>query len=1783
MGDDFTLADLNSDPVINMLGISTLNLTLFTPDNITILRNVIDSLGLGLGSESYYGTCDDLQAYSTVKITLRSPIDGIGNLLWLNKPGQVIAKDLLSYTASMALTKEYPTRARYFRFVYTSLDATVDSFVDMSLNIETLYKGAASTINVGDSKGQGSVGVVEGSYQTHYSDQSGASGRSIYTTLGDLSGNSLAYTEAAAGAGGSRDKSLFISLRDSDNKALTGTTEHNLYVHPSDAMGHNQASTGMVLDACSSGVALYLTGADGAGHTWSTTRVQPNIVEATSRREQNAVCVIMTDASGQPITRDNPIHVSMTTDSKGIATVDIQNGVTQNFVSYGGFAAAYVTIFNLFTYNNGPNTIWTKVYNMSLGMIRPSDLQPLDSTKQLDLSAYDRWIVCNVATPPGQSRDLSFPKGLALPNGMFIRSSVEHSYASSHGPGSDVLFVNANVYTDANVTFFIIVNINDVPNYLTIINVNDQRSLALSPLESDAIVWFLLQESGILVTPINGQYWSPYYNNTYQYIPLELYDVKHNDSYFGLKENGALYNIGNPNIAVNLESTQSLPSSRRFGAGSDSGSGLTKVLKPFILTGNSLVAVTIPALYRHANPEQRAPAMQYIRNSDNQYLTLTRGALSLTKNQSSAYPWQILPDYTLVCVFNGLQYALIMADTLLYSTPYRPGDADTYFKYAAETIIYPGATAWSVASDYPTCYISDTLTPETFTRQPTGVAVTSFDDRRVRVQTSNSSGPYLTVVDNALALTESSLLSYVWTITTNDVLCAVDGGELSAIVCNTEAPMTPLLVEPYNPNNASTYYTVSGPILRSHDNYIQYNTNPTWSSALQATLPVHFSNADETTTAVSSQYFNIRQTNGNVLGNYLTLVDVSGQVTLSSTRDPGGAFVWTSYGNNIVAGLTANKAYAITYNPNSNSGVGTVYAEPYTRDRVGRYYKWNGSSTGTLYCASVNNFVTYDGIYAKTRPAPASETFRLVPVDSSYTTIRKVNYNIEASLDKFLTTSSGYLNTDLSINANVWNILSNDVIVTVQGNYMWPMIYNRDSSMIKGEVYNPANVNKYCTRHYDTSLLTASVGAVKMVFSVDGSATFIPSGVGANHSVAFVPCNVGTTVNVTSILTPGDSPDTHKYVICGINNDNTKYVKKGPEREVPPHPGKGHCGHHQVLPTGHLGTMLGNKLHVFTDDNTKVTVRPYSPSDDMTTCYSYKDHTNGGETFKALVKGTGDKIISLDDDPDDLKPVAPSSGTKDKSSITTQTDNGNYMYIVDGARGSVGIFLYWTIIDNKYIGLATQESNAYVWTVLPGLNIIVAKGMGVNYGIRANASSGANLEVEVLDINTPELYVRYDVNNTPQQITNIFLSEITEDANLYLALSQSTVTWIARGSLGAYNAVTQFIGCPHIETNIREIKGTLRYRKQYATIVGGGLALTYRPRYAYNAIILYNDVVVLNNGINDVLYALVFNNNRSAIMTEVFNPLNVESYYKYEYEYEALYSNEQYISFEGGVVQRVAEAPPHTYFVETEFKAAVASPPYHTISYNNDAFLYVNASGYVDTTKDYGQVYVWQVLPNDVVVCITNNSDMWALLVSGPSPPVCRPYNPDDVGEYYLFSEMSDNYGLLQRNNHYINISSTGIVSQQTTNEHARIRLQTSPYVTSQLQTGYLTVILLNWPYIENGIYRNITAPVYLGYSLGKLHLSTNPTTWYMLPNMVIVNSITSAEAIIDGNLEPGLAAYDIDQEGIYFSMMQNIIALGDRCLTYYSLIKGELTGAVRVGYTDYSENKIIKFAALKL
>jgi hypothetical protein len=428
---------------------------------------------------SFTGQWEDIKDYTSAIITLQSPMDGSATLQWAHTSGRsfptsdtdIIASETFRYDGvdvSTAVTKQFDHRARWFRIKYENETEGIGTkFNDLSFNLQTLYKKAATELKiVDDCANIVSVNVGDNNKNSLYTmltDASGAAlrttndsatGEALYTHLADSSGYSLATTETQAANG----ESLFVALRDGSNNAFSSTgadvTHNALYIRPGDSCGNAQASTYDVSGASTAGVALYAALADSCGNKISTTN-------QLSGDNANALYVHLATKNGKSVTKDNPLPVVNTQDSTGALAFDVSYGITESFIapqSYFKNPDDPINIYNLFVYNDSPVTIWVKIYDVCESMLSHVGLdQPLGadvtesqlSTSLNDVSnggAFDTSanLKYNLTVPGGRSRDLTLPGGTTFDHGLYVRATTQYKADSVQGPGENAVFFNGS-------------------------------------------------------------------------------------------------------------------------------------------------------------------------------------------------------------------------------------------------------------------------------------------------------------------------------------------------------------------------------------------------------------------------------------------------------------------------------------------------------------------------------------------------------------------------------------------------------------------------------------------------------------------------------------------------------------------------------------------------------------------------------------------------------------------------------------------------------------------------------------------------------------------------------------------------------------------------------------------------------------------------------------------------------------------------------------------------------------------------------------------------------------------------------------------------------------------------------------------------------------------------------------------------------------------------------------------------------------------------------------------
>lgn len=428
----------------------------------------------------FIGQWENTQDYTSAVLTFSAPVDGSGVIEWAHTDGRrlpsnsdIVASERFTYNSSTAVTKQWDHRARWFRVRYDHVGAApTASFSDMSFNLQTLYKRAPTELKiVDDSANIVSVnsGAQGNSLLTVLTDACGqllrttngaqTSGNALYTHLADGSGVSLATTVTAA-----NNESLFVALRDASNVGFDSTGElaanNALFVRPGDGSGNAQASTFMVKDAHSAGVALYGALADNCGFQITTTNTAGGATTG-----HNALYVHLADSNGQSIYNSNPLPVVNTAETVGALAYDVSFGITEDFIfpapDMSSSNASKINLYNIFVYNESPVTVWLKVYDVSYqDVVGRQLLGPLFGTNAanttaslnaLDSNNGSAALKYNLTVQAGRARDLTLPGGATFNNGVMVRATTQFSKYSTQGPGADMVFLNGT-YTLENRT-----------------------------------------------------------------------------------------------------------------------------------------------------------------------------------------------------------------------------------------------------------------------------------------------------------------------------------------------------------------------------------------------------------------------------------------------------------------------------------------------------------------------------------------------------------------------------------------------------------------------------------------------------------------------------------------------------------------------------------------------------------------------------------------------------------------------------------------------------------------------------------------------------------------------------------------------------------------------------------------------------------------------------------------------------------------------------------------------------------------------------------------------------------------------------------------------------------------------------------------------------------------------------------------------------------------------------------------------------------------------------------
>ena len=394
---------------------------------------------------SFNGRWEDVQQYTSAKILILSPLPGQATLKWANgRRGRIptnddilVTQDVCYTNLSQPLLIERDHQARWFKLDYATEEGT---YVDPSLNIDTLFKTAPSRIKLVDDNPDAIVPITASGVHVLLTDMSGdavqstaagTEGTALFTTFTDSSGAPLATV-----SGENLGRSLAVALRDNNNVNLS-TLENRLLsdvnalsTQFTDACGHSQGGGREVLNADTSGISLFLS----TEVDTTVTYAQKTMVSG-KRPASNALYVHFVDACGLGFTRSNPLHVREISSSESLSYFDISYAITSTRASLG--KEGVTLLKTLYCYNDGPNTTWLRVYDSSLR----NGVQTTDPD-QASL------VKLNIPILAGQYNDLVFPKGCEFATGVVFQASVDQQYTSVINPGDHQIFV-AGTYTGA--------------------------------------------------------------------------------------------------------------------------------------------------------------------------------------------------------------------------------------------------------------------------------------------------------------------------------------------------------------------------------------------------------------------------------------------------------------------------------------------------------------------------------------------------------------------------------------------------------------------------------------------------------------------------------------------------------------------------------------------------------------------------------------------------------------------------------------------------------------------------------------------------------------------------------------------------------------------------------------------------------------------------------------------------------------------------------------------------------------------------------------------------------------------------------------------------------------------------------------------------------------------------------------------------------------------------------------------------------------------------------------
>ena len=212
-------------------------------------------------------------------------------------------------------------------------------------------------------------------------------------------------------------------------------TGHNaVYVVNTDVSGHPQAGTDIITSNLGDGVAMYYALADNSGISISSTNVSDGDPD-------NAMYVTLANGN-VGVTTDNPLNVAVQESTKpGLMFHYSISGYPYSNPLLGNNS---LRITHLGATNDSPIPLWLKIYDMSSGYFNDNSA----ATLGIDASAFtlkDK-LVYNLAVPPMDYRDIEFPKGLAINDGLYLATSTTHAYDSYGTIGAAQMYVQGQYF-----------------------------------------------------------------------------------------------------------------------------------------------------------------------------------------------------------------------------------------------------------------------------------------------------------------------------------------------------------------------------------------------------------------------------------------------------------------------------------------------------------------------------------------------------------------------------------------------------------------------------------------------------------------------------------------------------------------------------------------------------------------------------------------------------------------------------------------------------------------------------------------------------------------------------------------------------------------------------------------------------------------------------------------------------------------------------------------------------------------------------------------------------------------------------------------------------------------------------------------------------------------------------------------------------------------------------------------------------------------------------------------